>query len=90
MYFGHLVQADTTAPSKNIGLSLWALSKAVLRRPFRLVFAVPALIMEGIAHLTARADLRDPDSLTHYRRWVTTSPKRVTSSLKQETVESSP
>jgi glycosyltransferase involved in cell wall biosynthesis len=76
MYFGHLVQRGTTAPSMSIGVSSWALLDAFRERPMRVLFTLPAAVIELVSHTLAKHDLSDPQSMLRYRRWVTSWPKR--------------
>jgi glycosyltransferase involved in cell wall biosynthesis len=76
MYYGHLVLSGSTAPSTDVGISLWALARAIRERPMRVPFALPAMMIELLSHALAASDRANPEMMNHYRHWVTSWPKR--------------
>jgi glycosyltransferase involved in cell wall biosynthesis len=69
MLFGHIIQPSTDAPSRSRILSMTGLFMAILERPRRLIWAVPASTIELIARMQAWRDYR-MGRYEKYRRWV--------------------
>lgn len=77
MYYGHLTQRQSNAPSKSLAASIYALWESVRERPSRLPWTVPSIVVETFARLQAWRDYRNGKD-ARYRRWVS---EHKTSSL---------
>jgi glycosyltransferase involved in cell wall biosynthesis len=69
MFFGHIIHPASQAPSRNKVVTLTALAMAVKEGPARLLWVVPAAVVEIIARLQAWQDYR-LGRLDKYKRWV--------------------
>jgi len=75
MYYGHLKFAESSAPSMQTSISLLALTRAIVEDPRRIVWAIPTIVLDGVARILAWKDVRSPQSSRKYSRWVTTYAK---------------
>ncbi len=75
MYFGHMKYHESTAPSMQVSISALALMKAMLAKPRRIAWAIPAIVLELSARLMAWSDARKPEMSKRHTRWVTTYAK---------------
>lgn len=75
MNYGHMVFPMSIAPSMNRKVVLLSLLKTILDRPSRLVWSLPAVLLEIYSHLLAWRDIRIPQTMATYSRWVTTVAK---------------
>jgi cellulose synthase/poly-beta-1,6-N-acetylglucosamine synthase-like glycosyltransferase len=82
MYYGHMKYEASTAPSMNFGVSALALIGAVRKAPRRIVWTVPALVIEFWARFEAWKDTRYGKKSTKYSHWVTTFSKNNTFALQ--------
>jgi cellulose synthase/poly-beta-1,6-N-acetylglucosamine synthase-like glycosyltransferase len=69
MFYGHLNQPKSDAPSMSLKASIFALFMAIKSRPQRLAWAVPAMAIEFISRMQAWRDYRTGNSAM-YERWV--------------------
>ena len=75
MYYGHMVFAQSNAPSMEFSTSCLALVKAVIERPKRILCVFPTLALDLYARMMAWRDFRNPLNSKYYTRWVTTFAK---------------
>ncbi|MEM0375638.1 MAG: glycosyltransferase [Nitrososphaerota archaeon] len=76
MILGHLQLGKSTAPSMNLDVLLMATFLAVIRKPSRFVWLLPAIAIEVAAQIAARTDFRKIDKVRQYIRWHTHGLKR--------------
>lgn len=82
MYFGHMTYKNSIAPSMQTKIAAPALLKAVLGKPSRCAWALPALLIEMFCHLAAWRDTRKRTKRDTYARWVTTYAKNNTLAIR--------
>lgn len=77
MNFGHFqLKPHSTAPSMNLGVLFTATFLAVLEKPSRLPWLLPAALIETAARLVAFRDYRTPVKQKEYIRWETAKMKK--------------
>lgn len=75
MIFGHMRSAKSIAPSMEPRIAALSLLKSIIERPSRIIWAIPAIVIEFCARLSSWRDLRSPDKLKYYSVWVTKQEK---------------
>jgi glycosyltransferase involved in cell wall biosynthesis len=75
MYFGHFKSGKSKAPSMQLTISLVALVRAIVRKPSRAIWVIPALLIDTYARLVAWSDSRRASTIKSYISWVTTYAK---------------
>ncbi len=76
MILGHLQLGKSTAPSMYPDILTVATLLAIIRKPSRIIWLIPAAIIEVAARLAAFADLRKEKTLREYIKWHTHGMKR--------------
>ncbi|MCS7145266.1 MAG: glycosyltransferase [Nitrososphaerota archaeon] len=76
MILGHLQLGKSTAPSMQPSILTAATLLAIVKKTSRLMWLVPALIIEIAARLSAFRDSRKVDKLAEYVRWHTHGMKK--------------
>ncbi|MEN3048398.1 MAG: glycosyltransferase [Candidatus Caldarchaeales archaeon] len=76
MIMGHLQLGKSTAPSLQLDVLAAATLLAIIKRPSRLLWLIPAIIIEIAARLSAFRDSRRVDKLTQYVKWHTYGMKK--------------
>ncbi|MBI3023391.1 MAG: hypothetical protein HYY68_06640 [Thaumarchaeota archaeon] len=82
MYFGHMTYKNSIAPSMQTKIAAPALLKAILGKPSRSAWALPALFTEVLCRLAAWRDTRKRTERGTYARWVTTYAKNNTLAIR--------
>ncbi len=76
MILGHLQLGKSTAPSMQPDILAVATLLAIIRKPSRITWLIPAAMIEIAARLAAFADLRKEKRLKEYIKWHTYGMKR--------------
>jgi glycosyltransferase involved in cell wall biosynthesis len=88
MYYGHLAQSESDAPSMSLSVSAVGLVLSLRESKARLAWCLPALALTLLAHLQAWKDFRMGRE-EGYRRWVTKKKATVEPSLAIDEVKGS-
>jgi cellulose synthase/poly-beta-1,6-N-acetylglucosamine synthase-like glycosyltransferase len=75
MYYGHMKFAESTAPSMQISTAIRAIVRSLVEEPKRVVWSIPAMLIDFYSRLMAWRDARNPIAGKKYNRWVTTYAK---------------
>lgn len=76
MIMGHMQLGKSTAPSMQPDILAAATFLAIVKKPSRITWLIPAAIIEIAAHLSALRDLRKTGKLREYIKWHTHGMKK--------------
>jgi glycosyltransferase involved in cell wall biosynthesis len=83
MIVGHIQLGKSTAPSMQPNILAAATLLAVIRKPSRVLWLLPAIVIEITARLSAMRDARNIEKMSQYKKWHTYGMKKpITISAK--------